>query len=134
MLKGIVIAIFVLGALFGIPATRAKLMPVAQPVLTKLGPVGAKISNPVKRWSAKNEETVLLRKLADQHADHKELPDALDFPSWMRTYASGTDHGLDPWGHPYYLVHEGHQITIGSQGPDRRRNTADDVRISAPYE
>jgi hypothetical protein len=131
MWKFVIIIIFLLGAGFGIPKTRARLMPFFAPVIEKLGPVGRKITAPAKRWSAKNEETVLLQKLQDQHADHKELPTPLEFQTWMHIYTHGENRGLDPWGHPYYLIHEQHQITVGSQGPDRVRNTADDVRTSA---
>jgi hypothetical protein len=131
MLKYLIIIIFLLGAGFGIRPIRARLMPYFAPVIEKLGPVGRKITAPAKRWSTKNEERVLLQKLAEQHADHRELPSPLEFQTWMRIYTHGGNHGLDPWGHPYYLVHENHQITVGSQGPDRLRNTADDVRTSA---
>jgi hypothetical protein len=132
MLKFIIIFIFALGAIFGIPQLRAKAMPLIDPLLTKLGPVGEKISAPSKKWAARNEANILIRKLAEEYNEKKELPDPLSFQPWIRMNTKGGKKGLDPWGRPYYLMRSGNQITVGSQGPDRRRNSADDVRVTVP--
>lgn len=133
-MKWIVIGLCLIGAAFGIAPIRARILPHLDPVLGRLGPAGEKISAPAKRLAAKNEANILLRRLAQDHADRKELPDPLSFQTWVRLNTKGGKRGLDPWGHPYYLVRGNHQMTVGSHGPDRKRNTRDDVRASAPIE
>ena len=134
MLKFILIFILLIGAVFGFPPLRNRVVPHMGPVMKLLGPFGDKISAPSKRWAAKNEMRILLRKLAEDHAEKKDLPSGLNFQSWIRANTRGGAKGLDPWGHPYYLVRAGKLITVGSQGPDRRRNTPDDIRVSVPFD
>lgn len=134
MWKILIIVVLLLGAGFGIPQARGKISPVVSPVLDKLGPVGDALSRPAKRWAAKSEITILIRKLAEEHAERKELPSPIDFPRWIKSVTRGSNKGLDPWGHPYYLVHTEHDVTVGSQGPDRKRNTPDDIRVRVPFE
>jgi hypothetical protein len=132
MWKYFVIFVMIFGAALGIPKTRALIMPHLTPIFDRLGPVGDRVSKPAKRWAARNEVGVLTRKLAEDFADHKELPTALEFPRWIKRNVKGGKGGLDPWGLPYYLVRSEHQITVGSGGPDRQRGSTDDIRISVP--
>ena len=132
MIKYVIIFICLIGASFYVPALRARVMPIFAPVLNHLGPVGDKLAGPSKRWAARNEANILLRKLAEEHAEHKDLPSPMNFQTWIKLNTRGGQKGLDPWNHPYYLVHNGSSVTVGSQGPDRLRNTSDDIRVSAP--
>lgn len=133
MLKVIVIAVVFLGAAFGIPAIRNRIAGPLDPVLSKLGPVGEKMQAPARKWAAKNEEMLIIRKLAEAHNQNKGIPSPLSFQSWIKAnFHGGVKEGMDPWGRPYYLIHTKQQLTVGSQGPDRRRNSADDIRVSVP--
>jgi hypothetical protein len=132
MLKFLVILILIIGAAFGIPRVREKIMPPLLPLLEKLGPVGDKLQAPVKKWAASNEAHILLRKLAADYGQNKELPSPLRFQIWIKQNTRGGKGGMDPWGRPYYMIHRAHELVVGSPGPDRIRNTADDVRASAP--
>lgn len=39
---------------------------------------------------------------------------------------------LDPWQQPYHYQGSSNQYTITSPGPDRKPNTADDIRVTGP--
>ena len=136
MFKFLVIFVLLLGAAFGIPPIRNRIAGPLDPVLSKLGPVGEKMQNPVRRWATKNEEMLIIRKLAEHHNQRRDMPSPLGFQGWIKqNFRSGSnDAGLDPWGRPYYLVHTRQRITVGSQGPDRKRDTSDDVRVSVPLQ
>jgi len=132
MWKVILFSIFALGTALAIPSVRQRVQPYLTPVTRKLQPVTTRLTTPTKKWQAKNEAGALLAKLSEDEAQKKELPSALEFRRWIRTRTQGEHRGNDPWGRPYYLIHESSQITVGSPGPDRKRNTPDDVRVSAP--
>lgn len=132
MLKFVVIGALVLGAVFGIPSLRAKLSPVIDPIVNKLGPVGGKVSEPGKRWAAKNEANVFLRRLTEDYAQGRKLPSPTSFITWVKTNTKAGKKGLDPWGSPYYFNHPQHLLVVGSRGPDKIRNTPDDIQVSAP--
>lgn len=132
MLKFVVIFILILGAAFGVPSIRARISPPLLPVLEKLGPVGDKLQAPVKKWAASNEAHVLLRRLAADYAQNRTLPSPLRFQIWIKQNTKSGKGGMDPWGRPYYMIHRAHELVVGSPGPDRIRDTADDVRAKAP--
>lgn len=132
MLKFMAIFALVLGAVFGVPSLRAKVMPTIEPVLVKLG-VGDKVSNPLRKRTANNEIRVLLQKLAEDIAQKKKPPSALNFQTWVRTNTRLAKRGKDPWDRPYWLVHTTNGLTVGSSGPDQTRDTSDDVKITVPY-
>lgn len=46
---------------------------------------------------------------------------------FSRMFPGRKDAVLDPWGRRYYLRRRGDGFQIGSAGPDRRRDTPDDV-------
>ncbi|MGQ0815523.1 MAG: hypothetical protein ACT4O1_13880 [Gemmatimonadota bacterium] len=133
MLKFVAIFILIVGAAFGVPAIRARIMPPLLPVFEKLGPVGDAFANPAKKWAARNESNMLIRKLAEDYAEKKQLPSALRFQVWIRLNTKMGSKGNDPWGRPYYMVHADRKLTVGSNGPDMERNTADDVRVTVPF-
>ena len=128
MWKLIGIVALAIGAGMGIPEIRAKLAPH---VGRLLAPVAEKAGDPLKKWSAKNEVKALLHKLSLEDARGRPLPSPLDFQMWVRTNTKAGKRGLDPWDRPYYLLTAPRRITVGSAGPDRKRNTRDDIRVSA---
>lgn len=134
MLKVILFVVFALGAILSIPPLRHRVAPYFAPVTNRLKPITDKIGTPAKKWSAKNEASAFLHKLSQDDAQKKELPTPLSFPVWVRSHSKGEQRGNDPWGRPYYLISDPHQITVGSSGPDRRRDTPDDIRVSAPIQ
>ena len=77
---------------------------------------------------------MIIRRLAEHKNQNKDLPSPLSFQQWVRQHFRSSEGkaGLDPWGRPYYLVLTRSQITVGSQGADRRRDTGDDIRTSVP--
>lgn len=130
MLKVIGIVILALGAGFGIPSVRAKLVPVFAPITNKFGGVGDKMGEPAKKWAAKNEANVLLRKLAEEQTRGKPMPTPTEFTTWVKANTKAGKKGMDPWGRPYYLIKTGGSVTVGSPGPDQTRNTPDDIRVT----
>ena len=133
MFKFLLFFILAVGTVFGIPALRAKVMPPLEPVLSKLG-IGERLSNPIKKRTANNEIRVLLQKLAEDISEKKEPPSPLGFRGWVRANTRLEKRGLDPWGRAYWLSRSPNQLTVGSNGPDQKRDTPDDVRISVPYQ
>ena len=135
MFKILFVVIIMLGAAFGIPQIRNRIVGPLDPVLSRMGPLGDKINAPAKRWAARNEINLIIRKLAEDHNQNRGTPSPLGFQGWLKqNFRGGINDGGDPWGRPYYLVHTANQITVGSQGADRLRNTPDDVRLSVPLQ
>ena len=131
MFKIIFVVVVLLGAAFGIPEIRNRIAGPLDPVLSKMGPVGDKVQAPARRWAARNEANIIIRKIAEAHNQNKDVPTPLRFQVWMKqNFRGGINEGRDPWGKPYYLIQTRSQITVGSQGPDRTQNTTDDVRVS----
>ena len=130
MLKFALIFIVLVGAAFGIPQIRRHVAPPLEPVL---GPIGKKFGDPAKKVAARNEAGMLLRKIAEEYNQNKEVPDPLRFPVWVKMNTKGSRKGADPWGKPYYMIKENRQLTIGSAGPDMKRSTSDDIRVSVPF-
>ena len=133
MFKIIFVVVVLIGAGFGIPQIRDRITPPLAPLLNRLGPIGDAVQNPTKRWAAKNEINLIIRKLAEDHNQNRGIPSPLGFHVWLRqNFRGGINDGGDPWGRPYYLIHTSSLVTVGSQGPDRQRDTSDDVRLSVP--
>lgn len=131
-MKYFIIFIVLFGAAWSIPPVHAKLRPLFDPIQRALGPVGDKMGRPAKRWAAKNEANVLLRKIAEDFASKKTMPSPSSFQRWVKTNTRGGNKGMDPWGSPYYMLHKAHQVSVGSRGPDKIAQTPDDVVASAP--
>jgi hypothetical protein len=132
-MKTFLIIVLLIGAAFGIPAIRNRIIGPLDPILSKLGPIGEKIQTPARRWSATQELTMILRRIGEDKNVNKPLPSPLSFQNWLKTNVRGLDNGgLDPWGRPYYYIHTRQNITVGSQAQDRLRDTPDDVRLTVP--
>jgi hypothetical protein len=132
MLRLVVFVALGLGTIVGVPAVRARVMPPLEPVLEKLG-LERKLADPIKRRKADAEIRVVLHKLTEAIQKKQEVPDPLGFQYWLKSHTRFEKRGMDPWGRPYYLSDANNQLTVGSNGPDRKRETADDVRITLPF-
>jgi len=67
----------------------------------------------VQAWQAANNETscpTMSQLVQEKHIDS----------------ATNTD---DPWGEPYTLTCTDDEVIVSSKGPDKKKNTADDVRV-----
>lgn len=132
-MKVFLILIVAIGAAFGIPSIRNRIAGPLDPVLSKLGPLGEKIQTPAKRWSAKNEADVIVRKVADLKDQNRPFPPPRQFTKWIQQNMRGLERkGMDPWGRPYYLERAQKQVTVGSVAQDGVYDTADDVRSTLP--
>ena len=125
-MKKLVAAVLLLAIIWAIPAVRNRLTVAILPVLEKLGPVGDRIANPARAYKARTQEAFYIRMLEDDDTEGRALPDERNFQQWVdRRMPQET--GIDPWGRRYWLKRRGTTFTIGSDGPDGQRNTADDV-------
>jgi hypothetical protein len=86
-------------------------------------------------FASNARDLVLARTLARDYAVHA-------WPSWtaanpdrdcparlaeLEPYV-GDGTTVDPWGHPFRFTCTGTRISVSSDGPDRVRNTRDDIR------
>jgi hypothetical protein len=132
-MKVFLFIILLIGAAFGIPKIRNRIVGPLDPVLSKLGPIGEAVQTPTRRWSAGQEAMLITRKLGEFRNLNKPLPSPLNFQRWLHANVRGlTRDGMDPWGLPYYFIHTRQNMTVGSPGQDRKRDTEDDVRITVP--
>lgn len=132
-MKKILVLIVILAAIWAIPAARQRVGELALPLLSKLGPVGERIANPVRSFKAKNQAAFFLRILNDDLTEGRQLPDPRRFGEWMRLRTPHEEHA-DPWGNPYWLKRQGRSTWIvGSNGADGLPDTADDVSDSATF-
>lgn len=131
-MKFLLIAIVALGLIFAIKPLREKFSFITAPVINKVGPKVENIRGGPKRWATKNELNILLRKVAEQYNETKKLPSSSGFTIWIKTQTRGGNKGVDAWGSNYYLIHEQGRVILGSRGPDKLRNTPDDIKVTAP--
>jgi len=130
MLKMLVILVILMGFGWAYPPTRARMVVAARPALERMGPVGDKVLMPVQRYSTRQEVKFILDQISLAKTEGKELPEDQTFQRWMSKRLLTKNNGKDPWGHPYYLIRVGGQVTVGSVGQDGRRGTGDDIRES----
>lgn len=128
-MKKILVLIAVLAVIWAIPAARSKLILTAQPVLARLGPVGDRLMLPARRYGAKTEAQQLLHLMTMDRNAGRRLPDARAFTRWVE--GSTREPNADPWGRPYWLKVQKRTYSIGSSGADGKRDTADDIVVSA---
>jgi hypothetical protein len=133
MMNKIIALVVVLAIIWAIPAARTQLGASALPVLEKLGPRGEALIQPARREAAKKQINAILRVLASDLDTGQQLPDARTFQPWMNRRIPELT-GRDPWGNPYWLERRPEQPpTVGSNGPDGKRDTADDIRQTARF-
>jgi hypothetical protein len=128
MLKKLIIFIVIIAAIWAMPSGRAKLGQWMAPVLVHLGPVGDKLSAPMKKYEAKSQIGNILSAMHTAHNEGKAMPDARMWSHWLREHPASDEHkDLDPWGTQYYLRFKDGKRTVGSAGPDRVLYNADDI-------
>ncbi|MGH7476014.1 MAG: hypothetical protein ACRELD_06975 [Longimicrobiales bacterium] len=136
MKKLILFAVLAVGAISYVPPLREAAEPVAGPLLERtsdvLGPVVAKLLDPVFRWSARGEAERYLRRLKEEQNLGFQLPTPGTFQAFVQKHATSGRGGNDPWGSPYFLEFTRDSIRVGSPGPDLESGTYDDVIVSAP--
>ncbi len=122
-LLSVVIAVAVVAS---VPAMRRRVLP---PLARALGPSAM-------AWKAQYEcKTLVLELRTDLLAGRVTRTDPLayeDFPAWARRKLRDSEAGTDPWGSPYYSSFGLERIIVASPGPDRKRDTADDIVVVVP--
>lgn len=131
-MKKVLVVLAIIAALWTVPATRSKMVIVAQPLLTKLGPFGERLITPAHRYSARTDVKRFIKRMREDTAQGKRLPEARGFTAWAN-YRQDEDVSVDPWGNAYWMARKGRQVTVGSNGPDGRRETADDLTETAAF-
>jgi hypothetical protein len=134
MLKLVLVLLVAIGFATAHPPTRERIAHTAAPALEKLGPVGRFLLRPMHKVTAHNEVDFLINQVELARIMGREIPTETSFQNWIKarvkTSAGVRVTGKDPWGAPYYLSRSQTAITIGSNGPDGKRNTPDDIRLS----
>ncbi|MBB4634305.1 hypothetical protein [Longimicrobium terrae] len=83
--------------------------------------------NPLYNWTVRNEVKDIQRLVAREQATTGTIPKPSEFERFIDS-REGAGASLDSWGEPYFLTLTRRTYTIASAGPDRERNTADDIR------
>ncbi|HEU4537257.1 MAG TPA: hypothetical protein VFS00_24220, partial [Polyangiaceae bacterium] len=107
-------------------------------VVSLIGLIGAAIVAPIFTQGEKAKVGVARTAARQMHASAEQ---------WLATHTEAdcptperlVDDGVisetaslnDPWGKPFRIVCEAARVRVISWGPDRRENTADDVRVPA---
>jgi hypothetical protein len=130
-MQKIIALVVILAVIWAIPPVRARLATAAVPVLEKLGPVGAFALRPATRLGARNQARLITRTITIDRNEGREVPEERNFDRWLARRLP--DDRLDPWGKPYWLQRRGTSLTVGSNGPDGARNTADDVSHTVAF-
>jgi hypothetical protein len=88
------------------------------------------VLNPVYRWEAKNRVHAIQRVLERERSQGSILPRPREFNRFLAA-REGAQAAVDPWNEPYFLVTTRRTFRVGSSGPDRQRNTTDDILSEA---
>ena len=131
-MKKIIFLILALAIVWALPDVRNRLGVVLLPVFERLGPVGEKLADPVRAFKARNQLAFYLRIINDDRTEARPLPEERSFTDWVRRRMPEED-GIDPWGNPYWMRRRGNTFTVGSDGPDGVRETADDETQVASF-
>lgn len=112
------------GAAYSVPSVRDKADPKIGQAWSHVTPHLRFITDPIRRNLAEREMSVIVGRLQEDHRSGRPLPDD-SFQAWVR---GATTVGRDPWQNAYYLVtNDDGKVYVGSNGPDGKRGTADDV-------
>jgi hypothetical protein len=131
-MKKILMLVIVLAIIWAVPGLRHRIGFAALPLLERLGPVGERMATPMHNMKARNQVSFYLRIMRDEQTEGRQLPDARSFTQWTaRRFPS--EPATDPWGNAFWLSRDGRRYTIGSNGADGQRGTADDVTESATF-
>ncbi|MFQ5535969.1 MAG: type II secretion system protein GspG [Gemmatimonadota bacterium] len=113
--KLILLLLIAFGAAMAIPSTRARLEERAAPVINRF-----KAKLVPSRLEAMADQLEARLKRGEKYPGN--------FAGWLNRDYSGVPE--DPWGTLYYLETSRSGFTVGSAGPDRKPNTADDIKVT----
>jgi hypothetical protein len=131
--KRVFFVIVLLGFAWAWEPTRVRMMVAARPLLERMGPVGDRAVTPIQRYNTQTEISFVADQITLAKTEGREVPDARSFQRWLQKWVLTKNQGKDPWNHPYYLVHVGSMLTVGSVGQDGQRGTDDDIKKSIPF-
>jgi hypothetical protein len=131
-MKKIIFLILALAIAWAIPGVRNRIGVAVLPVLERLGPIGERLGNPARAFKARNQLAFFLRIINDDRTEARPVPEERTFTQWIRGRMPEED-GIDPWGNPYWLRRRGNTFTVGTNGPDGVRDTADDETQVATF-
>lgn len=132
-MKKIGIVIVVLALIWAVTPLRTRFLLAIAPALARMGPVGERLSAPIHAISANSELTQIQHELRNDRNAARPLPADAEFREWVARRSTYERDGLDPWGMEYYLVPGDATVTVGSNGPDRQRDTEDDIKQTTSY-
>lgn len=130
MIKTLIIVLAILAALWAAPPARARMILVAQPALERLGPFGERLITPAKVYATKNDLSALVRLVAIERNEMRPIPSQHDFGAWAKR--KWGEDPIDRWGSPYWIRQTRDDVVLGSNGPDTKRGTQDDIQQSLP--
>lgn len=133
MAKNIFIVLVLIGFAWAWEPTRVRMIVAAKPVLERMGPFGEKAITPIQRYNTQTEISFITDQISLAKTEGRDVPDARSFQRWMQKRIVTKNQGRDPWNRPYYLVHVGSLLTVGSVGEDGKRGTDDDIKKSVPF-
>jgi hypothetical protein len=90
------------------------------------------VTNRYRRIRADSELSKMARQLVMQRNQGGQAPTQETLSAFLTRHEIAPG-GLDPWGKPYQLTHEGGVLTIRSAGPDLRHETDDDLLIELNF-
>jgi len=116
MSKFVLLILALLAVVVLVPSVRERARPQVEAAM-----------NPMYVWNVRNEVKELQHVVTREVSMGNALPKPRDFQKFL-VQREGEGSALDSWGQPYYLQVTRRSYLVGSSGPDRRRNTADDIR------
>jgi hypothetical protein len=121
----IILAVLVFaGAVASIPALNARVMPLLEPITSRLSARTEQASQPYYVMKANSQMRDVVHTLAQERAEGRPKPKtAKEFTLWQ----TNNRVPVDPWGNQFYLRLKRDSTIIGSKGPDGTLGTADDV-------
>lgn len=105
-----------LAAGFYFPKSRAVLLEKGEPVL-----------RPLLVWNAQREIETVISGVQQQENTELRMPAKGEWTRWVEKHFAG-DGSRDPWGNLYQYDLWPDSFAVTSNGPDRIRKTADDIR------
>jgi hypothetical protein len=133
MWKKVLVALVLLGFAWSVPSFRQRIASGVEPALARLGPVGEQIMRPAQRWRASSDVAFLVKQMEALKLEGRPIPTTQQAFEQFAAHRTGESNGLDPWGRPYWMRRTTGFLTVGSDGPDGERNTADDIRKTVPF-
>ena len=115
---GRLMLLIILGLAAGMyfPDSRAVLLDKGEPVL-----------RPMLVWNAEREIEKIISEVQQTENVEMRLPAKGEWVRWVEANFAG-DGSRDPWGSVYLYEIQDDSFAVISNGPDRIRKTADDIR------